>query len=294
MKAPRATSITRLTEPSRTLIHRFTFLMLTLAAFALLVLGKADIVLIERMRISVSDATAPILAFMAEPAAHVARALEDADEMMRLREENARLKAENDRLLRWERVAHELAAENESLRALANAVPEQPARYVTARVIANVGGAFVRSILVNAGRRDGIDRNQAAINAQGLAGRVAEIGDRHARILLVTDLNSRIPVLVGRSRARAILAGDNTDKPRVQFLPANARVEPGDRIVTSGHGGVFPRGLPIGTIEAVADGSARVRPFADLDRLDLLQIVDFAIVGPEAIDEALLKQRAGR
>ena len=99
----------------------------------------------------------------------------------------------------------------------------------------------------------------------GLIGRVAEVGYRSSRILLVTDLNSRIPVLVGESRERAILTGDNSDL-----------------VVTSGHGGAFPAGLPVGKVIVTGEeGSAelRVQPFLAPDRLEFVRLMDFGLTG---------------
>ena len=110
--------------------------------------------------------------------------------------ENIRLAEENERLLGWQQVALRLSAENAELRDLAKLVPEPAISFVTARVIADSGGAYARSVMVNAGRDNGVARGQAAMTGEGLVGRVAEVGSRAARILLITDLNSRVPVVV--------------------------------------------------------------------------------------------------
>jgi rod shape-determining protein MreC len=151
---------------------------------------------------------------------------------------------------------------------------------VTARVIGDSGGAFVRSVLVNAGTAQGISKGQAAVTGKGLAGQVVQVGYRSARVLLITDINSRVPVLVEGSRKRAILAGDNGILPRLTFMPVNASVVPGDRVVTSGHGGVFPPGLPVGRITVADDGVLRVAPFFELDRLEYIRLVDYLRIQP--------------
>ncbi|MBM3599828.1 MAG: rod shape-determining protein MreC [Alphaproteobacteria bacterium] len=277
--ALRSGPMSRLLLPGRTLIQRFAYLFLLLGAVGLMLVGKADVVLVERARTAVIDATAPILDFLSRPAAKVAAAIEDVRQLWDLRQEVDRLRQENERLLRWQQAARQLESENAQLRELMNVVPEPGVRFVTARVIADAGGAFVRSLLVNAGGRDGVRKGQIAMTAQGMVGRVAEVGDRQARVLLVTDLNSRIPVMLESSRERAMLSGDNAERPRLQYLGTNARVEVGDRIVTSGHGGAFPPGLPIGLVASASDWEVRVQPYVDMSRLEYIRLVDFQLDG---------------
>jgi rod shape-determining protein MreC len=164
---------------------------------------------------------------------------------------------------------------------------------VTARVIANSGGAYARSVMANAGRENGVVRGEAAVTGEGLVGRVSEVGSRAARILLVTDLNSRVPVIVEGSRQRAVLAGDNSEHPRLRYLEAGAAIRIGDRIVTSGQGGVFPPGLPVGVV-AVFDGElARVELFVELSRVDYLRLVDYGLA--DALPSPLpLAPRSGK
>ena len=277
--ALRSGPLARLLLPGRTLVQRFAYLFLLLGAVGLMVVGKADVVLVERLRVTVIDATAPILDFLSHPAAKVAYAIEDVRQLWDLRQEMTRLQQENERLLRWQQSARQLEAENVRLRELLNVVAEPGQRFMTVRIIADTGGAFARSLLVNAGLRDGVRKGQVAMTAQGMVGRVAEVGERQARVLLITDLNSRIPVMIESSRERAMLTGDNNLRPRLQYLGTNVRIEVGDRIVTSGHGGAFPPGLSIGVVAPATDWEARVQPFVDLSRLEYLRLVDFQLDG---------------
>ena len=133
--------------------------------------------------------------------------------------------------------------------------------------------------MVNAGNRDGVAKGQAAITSEGLAGRVAEVGVRSARVLLVTDINSRIPVLVGEGRDRAILAGDNTNQPRLRYLAPGTEIRPGDYVVTSGHGAIFPPGLPIGVVTQASETTMRVQPFVDWAHMEFLRLADYELPG---------------
>lgn len=259
----------------RALAQRFSFVILMLAAIGLMMVAKVDTLVVDTMRARVTDAVAPILDAMSRPAATVAGVVEDARELARLREENDRLRDENGSLRRFEEVAFRLEAENDALRQLMNYAPERPHAFLSARVIADNSGAFVRSVAINVGARNGVADGQAVMGGYGLAGRVVQTGERSARVLLLTDLNARIPVLVERTRDRAVLAGDNGVRPRLMYLAPEARVEVGDRIVTSGHGGMFPPGLPVGIVSAMPEAGPTVSPFEDLDRLEYVRVVDF-------------------
>jgi len=283
----------RLGLPSRALVQRASLALLIALAFGLVVLGKADTVVMERLRTRVTDAVAPILDALARPAATVGRMGDELREITALRAENERLREANARLLQWQEVARRLEAENGQIRDLMNVTPEPQVSFVSARVIADVGGAFVRSVIVNAGARHGVRKGQAAIADNGLAGRVIEVGDRSTRVLLLADLNSRIPVIVEGSRERAILAGDNSPYPRLLYLPPKTAVKVGDRVVTSGHGGVFPAGLPIGEVIADAGGQPRLAPFVDLERLEFLRLVDSGLDGTLAEQIPGPPRRAG-
>ncbi len=265
--------------PLWALAHRFMFLFMLLAAGTVLLIGKADPQFFDRARIAVTDAFAPVLDAVSRPLATGTALLEEARFLLRLRAENADLRIKNARLLRWQAAARALAVENGQLRDLLRFIPDQPVKYISARVIADSGGSFVRTMLVNAGRRDGVRKNLPVAIGDGLIGRIVETGERVSRILLINDLNSRIPVTIGPEQERAVLAGDNTSQPKAIYLAANIQIKPGARIVTSGQGGVFPRGLPVGVVASTGAGGLRVETFVRTDRLDYVQILDFGLVG---------------
>lgn len=277
--ALRPGSFSGVAQPVRSLWSRFAFGLLIAAAFALMLLGKADVLLVERAKTAVGDALAPVIEVLSRPAATVSETVAEVRELRDLRAEKHRLIIENQRLERWQHVARRLEAENRALRALSSFVPPPTINFVTARVIASGGGAFVRSVMVAAGARQGVDRGHAAMSGEGLVGSVVEVGENHARILLITDLNSQVPVVVERTRDPAVLAGDNTRSPRLIYMPQNAQVLVGDRIVTSGHGGVYPYGLPVGVVTAVTDRSIRMTPYVDWNRLEYVRLLDYDLPG---------------
>ncbi|MBP2311927.1 rod shape-determining protein MreC [Azospirillum soli] len=282
MKPRTSGSVVRLAAPLRALAQRFSFLLLVLASIALMMVGKIDALSVDNARARVTDAFAPILEAISRPAATAAHVVESVVEVQNAFEENQRLKAENARLLQWKQAALRLEAENNSLRSLLRAVPEPSSSFITARVIAAPGSSFLRALVVTAGRRDGVRKGQAAIAGAGLVGRVVEVGEWSSRILLLTDINARIPVVLESSRQRAVMAGDNSDQTRLLYLPPEAPIQVGERVVTSGHGGLFPPGLPVGVVASVGERGVRVQPNADLSRVEHLRLIDFGLPGSEA------------
>ena len=269
----------RIAAPLRNVAQRFAYMGLVLAAFGMMMLGKADSVLMERLQAHATDALAPIMDVLSRPVATMANAVDYGRKMINLHDENAELREVNARLLQWQVVARRLELENAHLRGLLNFKPDPGASFVSARVIADTGGAFAHSLVLNAGARDGIRKGQAVVTGAGLTGRIAGTGNISARVLLITDLNSRIPVLVESTGTRAIMAGDNTDQPHLIHLPPGSVVNVGDRVVTSGHGGAFPPGLPIGVVAAVSDEGIAVQPFVGREQLEYVRVMDFGLEG---------------
>jgi rod shape-determining protein MreC len=180
----------------RQALARLTLPLSVLAGFAVLLLGRADALLTERARMALADAVAPVFALTGMPLAAAQAALEELRDLRFLRSDNARLRLENEQLLRWQAAAVALDAENAVLKDALHWIPDPPASYVTARVVADAGGVYARAVLLPIGRNHGVTRGQVALDGQGLVGRVTELGTRSARVLLVTDLNSRIPVIL--------------------------------------------------------------------------------------------------
>jgi rod shape-determining protein MreC len=145
--------------------------------------------------------------------------------------------------------------------------------YVTGVVLVDSGSPFRQSVLLNVGKRDGILDGWATMDGVGLVGRISGVGEQTARVILLTDSNSRLPITVQPSGQRAIIAGDNSPRPPIEFLEHPELVRPGDRIVSSGDGGVFPAGLPVGEVVLSAGGLLRVKLAADYERLEYLRVL---------------------
>ena len=201
--------------------------------------------------------------------------------------ENTRLRADNMALLQWRDAAQRLATENTRLTGLANFVAPPQAKALTARVVADINGPYQNALLVIAGARDGITPGAVVLGPTGsVIGRVTELSETSARVLLLTDPGARIPARLEQSGAAAIASGTGDTKIDLLYLPRDASAVSGERVVTSGHGGIFPAGLPIGTVEIASDGTPSIIPLdADIKNgatPEIVRIVDYRLNSPDA------------
>ena len=269
----------RPSAPLRATIQRTMPPLLIVLSAAIIVLGKADQAVFDSFRTTLTDDAAPALDALSRPLGAAATLFDRARGIVTMYQDNLRLAQENERLLQWQQTALKLTADNTELRRLLKVVPETSVSYVTVRVIANSGGGYVRAVMVNAGADQGLARGQAAITGSGLVGRLTEVGGRAGRVLLITDLNSRIPVVIERSHTNAVMAGDNSERPRLLYANAADAIKTGDRVVTSGEGGVFPPSLPVGVVAALEASGPRVEPYVELSQLEAVLIVDYGLSG---------------
>ncbi len=269
----------RLSITARQALARLTLPVLIAAAFGVMLLGKADATLAERLRMALADAVTPVFAVIAEPVAMARDAVAGASDLVAVRADNARLRAENDTLRRWQAVALALEAENALLKSNLRWLPDPAPSYVTARVVADAGGVYARAVLLAAGPNQGVAKGQVALDENGLVGRVTELGQRSARVLLLTDLNSRVPVTLEASRARAILVGTNGAHPRLMHWPEGVTPVEGERVVTSAEANAFPAGLPVGVVRYSSGNAPEVSLAARLDRLEIVRVFDYGLRG---------------
>jgi len=283
----------RLAVPLRILFNRFAFLLMVGASVTLLGLSRAGYTPIESARVLVLDYAAPVLDVISRPVAAVNALFTEIGSLMTIYADNERLTIENERLRAWQAEARQLAQENAAFRGLLRAQPEPGMTFVSARVVGDSGGPFVRTLMLNAGGEDGVRKGEAVVNGDGLVGRVVEAGNRSSRVLLLTDLNSRVPVVLEQSRLRAVLEGDNTDVPRLSFLSDLDEIEIGDRVMTSGHGGIFPAGIPVGAVAAIEGDRVGVAPLVAFGKLEFVRVLRFDFPALEPVLEPDLPAAVG-
>ncbi|MBK5924606.1 rod shape-determining protein MreC [Rhodovulum sulfidophilum] len=240
---------------------------------ALFVLWRIDSPRVERMRAALIDRVVPGFDWAMAPITKGAELIEGFQSYARLAEQNQELRRELRQMKAWKEAALQLEQENAKLLDLNNVRLDPSLTYVTGVVMADSGSPFRQSVLLNVGARDGILDGWATTDGLGLVGRVSGVGKTTARVILLTDSNSRLPVTIQPSGQRAVLSGDNSSAPVLDFVEDPALVRPGDRVISSGDGGVFPAGLLVGHLALGRDQRLRVRLAAEYDRLEFLRVL---------------------
>ncbi len=207
------------------------------------------------------------------PVTAAAGMIEDFQSYARIHEQNQELKRELQQMKAWKEAALQLEQENAKLLALNEMQLEPKLTYIGGVVLADSGSPFRQSVLLNVGARDGIRDGWAATDGLGLVGRISGVGANSSRVLMLTDSSSRMPITIQPSGQTAILTGQNLPRPLISFLQEPDQIRPGDRVVSSGDGQVFPAGLLVGQVALGQDRRLRVSLAADYERLEFLRVL---------------------
>lgn len=254
-------------------LRRILVGLLVLFLLGLFALWRIDSPRVERFRAALVDRFVPSFEWAMAPVTWTVGVMDDFQSYSRLLAQNQQLREELKQMKVWKEAALRLGQTNAKLLDLNNVRLDARLTHVTGVVLADSGSPFRQSVLINVGARDGIVDGWATMDGIGLVGRIAGVGQKTSRVILLTDSNSRVPVTVQPSGQRAILSGDNGDLPPLDFLEDMDEVRPGDQVFSSGDGGVFPAGLLVGSVVLGTDKRLRVALAADYQRLEFLRVL---------------------
>ncbi len=254
-------------------LRRLLVAIAVLLLLGLFLLWRIDSPRVERFRAALIDAVVPSMTWAMAPVTWATDVLGNFQSYAQLLEQNRELREELRKMEAWKEAALQLEQKNARLLDLNKVRLDPKFTHVTGVVMADSGSPFRQSVLLNVGARDGIRDGWATMDGIGVVGRISGVGERTSRVILVTDTNSRIPVTVQPSGQKAILSGDNSPLPPLEFVEDTDEVRPGDRVVTSGDGGVFPAGLLVGQVALGTDKRLRVVLAADYQRLEFLRVL---------------------
>jgi rod shape-determining protein MreC len=247
--------------------------VLVLCLIGLFLVWRIDSPRVERFRAAVVDRVVPSFDWAMAPVTASVNLVRDFQSYQRIVQQNQELRNELQKMKAWKEAALQLEQENARLLDLNKVRLDPRLTFVTGVVLADSGSPFRQSVLLNVGARDGIVDGWATMDGIGLVGRISGVGRDTSRVILLTDPASRIPATIQPSGQTAIVQGDNTAAPPISFLEDPDLVRPGDRVVSSGDGGVFPAGLLIGQVAADPGGRLRVVLAADYERLEFLRVL---------------------
>jgi len=243
-------------------------------AVALVLLGKAQANLFDRARTTIIDRLQPVLVVVHTPVVQFDRWIGSIDELFTVYRENLALKDENARLKQWRNVAVVMQDRVKRYQALLHAVPDPDIHSVLTQVIGRANRPFLQTMILDAGSASNVKPGEAVVDARGMIGRIYLTGQHTSWVILLTDLNSRIPVTVAPGNHQAMMVGDNTAMPTLDTMSQTVTLHAGDQVVSSGDGGLLPPGLPVGTVVSQG-GQYRVALLSDAASAQDVEILAF-------------------
>ena len=260
-------------------VRRLLVFLSVLILLAVFLIWRIEGDRMERVRVAILDALMPAVELGGRPLDYLSNFAVLLNSHLRLIERNEDLELQVSQLEYWKERARTLERQNALLKELLNAPTTSAPIAVSAQVIADTSSQFRYSVLVDVGTENGVIDGWPVVDGSGLVGRVSGVGRQTARVLLLADSSSRVPVKIVGSNTRGIAVGDGTSLPQLQFAAATDIV-PGQKIMTSGDGGVYPPDILLGDIVIGSDNVLRVRLLADIWRLDYVSLL--RVQAPEA------------
>lgn len=194
-----------------------------------------------------------------------------------LKTENMELKLEIRRLKNLTNEIQLVKAENAVLRDLHKVIPDEKYNYLTAKLLSISLNPFSKTAIVGAGKNQGVQIDQVVTNQEGLVGKISEISDNYSKIILMNDLNSRIPIITLSSRERGILASNGSEL-KIIYIQKNHSIKKGEKIITSGDGRIYPSGIEVGKVIKVSPNEILVEPIANISNTIFVNIYNNASI----------------
>lgn len=261
-------------------VWRFFPIFFLFLALILIALTVSENPIVSKIKQETLKVTAPVISVISQPVHWFRKGADGIESWIQTHQENVRLKEENIYLLKWRSLALQLSTELQELKEYLNYVPPAKTRHLIAKIVTDEGSAFTRSFVVSAGEKEGVKKGMLAFSPKGLFARVVEVMPHYSRVMALTDYMSRVPVWVGEKKQPALLIGDNTVRPFLQFLYEENTVQKGDVVMTSGYVGVYPAGLILGQVDDIQEEEVRVLPLENGESLLFVQLVDFSLDAP--------------
>ena len=258
-------------------LRRLFITFAVVLSFVLIFFNKTNNPHISKTQNAVAGVFDPIIQFIELPADGIYLIYQKISDIVMVYSKNRRLEENTRRLYEVQNKLYALQIENSLLSEMLLYTPPEHADFVTAKIIACEGDGFVHSVVAYAKRSRPIVKGEVVLYQDAVIGRVDSVNGPYIRIMLISDISSKIPVLIERTRDQGILSGNNTSVLNLLFTTPNANIQKGDRIVTSGVGGIFPSDLLIGYVSNASKTSYEVSPAHPLEKIEYVKIVRYAL-----------------
>ena len=260
------------------LAKKFALVILFLAALLLMLLNKNQKDVVNNVSGTGTGIVVAMVDVLVFPAKVVSSVYDFFYDIATVRKQNIELIDENKKLKLLKDKYEALEVENRLLTDLLNFATLPDVQYISAKVVAEESDAFSQAVVAYIGNSN-VKKGDVVLSDKGVLGRIDSVRSSYAKIITLADINSKIPVVIEKNRVRGILSGNNTPFPRLTFVPLDAEIMVGDKVVTSGVSGVFPAGLPVGQVVSVSKNEIKIKPFALLEKIEYVKIVKYGIDG---------------
>ena len=254
--------------------QRFSLFVLLFFSLVILILGKYNFTAVNMLKTSLKEVIYRSTFIVSAPENFIKKSYKLVLDHFRLYGEYKELQKNYKSLKAKNLNVEYVQSENKILKSKIEEITDENSE-ILAKVLIDKQSPFLKSIIVNRGSKDGIELGMAVLDGEFLIGKVVEVNYMTSRILLLTDLNSKIPVSIEPNGIQSILSGTGGNKGKLQYVyNDNYKIEDGNQIFTSGSGGIFIAGIPIGKIEYLYD-IPEVTFHIDFSQLRLVKIVSF-------------------
>lgn len=270
------------------ILKNFIMVGLFVIALLLILIHRIDLGIISGVSKGILFITAPIIHTVTLPAKGLSFSYKKITEIANVYEENERLQKENEELFMLKDRLRALKAENSILKKLLHHIDIPNTQSYTAHIIAENGNAFANSLIIYLGdNAQFIKTGYPVVGQHGLIGRIDVVSGKYAKVTLITDINSKIPVVSQKSRDRGILIGGNAQELKLIFTPLLAELHKGDLLVTSGIGGGLPADIPVARIKKVDVDKITALPLFTPSEIEIVKIIAYDVFPDEATSKEL-------
>lgn len=266
--------------------EKLELLFFSILAVFLIFTSKINPDFTNEISYKIIEVSRPVASVIEAPFKLGSKIIKGTKYLIFIKHENDRLLKENTKVQKLYAEAINIQKENEQLKKISNFVEKYEIEYKTARVIYKTDSGEILSVLINAGKDQNIKKDSIVLGNKGMVGRIVEIYPNLSRVLLINNSNSRIPIITSESRTRGILGGNGTNNLEILYLDDKHKIEEGEDVYTSSDANMITPGIIVGKVIKVKDVNVEVKPYENLNNVNLVTISTIISEEQGALDKS--------